>query len=201
MDIRDKIVEGASVLFRTYGIKAVTMDMLAGHMGISKRTIYENFTDKDELLTGVLRMMVDRQKELTQRIIDESENAIIAIFRILEINRNHFQDMSPAFRADIKRFHNEYLMKISDKCEMPDYRNNLQVIVKGVGDGLFRTDINPDLVNRCLYSLGKSTMDNELFPMELFTMRDIMKNIFISYLRGISTTKGNNLIDGLESGF
>jgi TetR/AcrR family transcriptional regulator, cholesterol catabolism regulator len=201
MEIQEKILEGASLLFRTYGIKAVTMDMLATHMGISKRTIYENFTDKDELLTGVLKMMVERQKELTQRIIDESDNAIVAIFRILEINRNHFQDMSPAFRADIKRFHNEYHLKKTEKYEMPDYHNNLQVIVKGVKDGLFRDDLNPDLVNRCLYSLGKGTMDSELFPLELFTMRDILKNVFINYLRGISTPEGVSMIDKLEAGF
>jgi AcrR family transcriptional regulator len=54
MEIRNRIIEGAAELFKNYGIKSVTMDSLANHLGISKRTIYEAFSDKDELLTGVL---------------------------------------------------------------------------------------------------------------------------------------------------
>ena len=55
MDIRDRIIEGAAELFKTYGIKSVTMDSLANQFGMSKRTIYEVFSDKDELLMAVLR--------------------------------------------------------------------------------------------------------------------------------------------------
>lgn len=201
MNIQERILEGAATLYKTYGIKSVTMDQLASHLGISKRTIYENFTDKDELLAGVLKMMAEKQKSLTKRIIDESENVIVAIFRILEISRNHLQDISPAFFADIKKYHNDFLYKNSGKCEMPDYRNNLQVVIKGIEDNLFRKDINPDLVNRCLYSLGKSTMDSDLYPLEQFTMRDIVKNVYISYLRGISTPEGIDLINRLEANF
>ena len=201
MNIQERILEGAATLFKTYGIKSVTMDQLASHLGISKRTIYENFTDKDELLAGVLKMMAEKQKSLTKRIIDESENVIVAIFRILEISRNHLQDLSPAFFADIKKYHNDFLYKNSGKCEMPDYRSNIQVVIKGIEDNLFRKDINPDLVNRCLYSLGKSTMDSDLYPLEQFTMRDIVKNVYISYLRGISTPEGIDLINRLEANF
>ena len=201
MNIQERILEGAATLYKTYGIKSVTMDQLASHLGISKRTIYENFTDKDELLAGVLKMMAEKQKSLTKRIIDESENVIVAIFRILEISRNHLQDLSPAFFADIKKYHNDFLYKNSGKCEMPDYRNNIQVVIKGIEDNLFRKDINPDLVNRCLYSLGKSTMDGDLYPLEQFTMRDIVKNVYISYLRGISTPEGIDLINRLEANF
>jgi len=201
LNIQERILEGAATLFKTYGIKSVTMDQLASHLGISKRTIYENFTDKDELLAGVLKMMTEKQKSLTQRIIDESENVIVAIFRILEISRNHLQDLSPAFFADIKKYHHDFLYKNSAKCEMPDYRNNIQVVIKGIEDNLFRKDINPDLVNRCLYSLGKSTMDGDLYPLEQFTMRDIVKNVYISYLRGISTPEGIDLINRLEANF
>ena len=57
MDYRQKIIETAALMFRTYGIRAVTMDMLANELGISKRTIYEKFRDKDELLAGVLKLM------------------------------------------------------------------------------------------------------------------------------------------------
>ncbi len=201
MDIRNRIIEGAAGLFKTYGIKSVTMDSLANHLGISKRTIYEVFSDKDELLMVVLKRMNEKQKALVTRILEESENSIVAIFRMLEINRDYLQEMSPVFYADLKKYHNDVLMKRKDKSEMPDYRNNQKVIERGIKENLFRNDINPNLVNRCLYSLARSIMDNDLYPYEEFTRREVVKNVFINYLRGISTVEGNNLISNLEFGF
>ena len=201
MDNRDRIIEGAAELFKTYGIKSVTMDSLANHLGMSKRTIYEVFSDKDDLLIGVMKWMAEKQKELVKRVFDDSENALIAIFKLLETNMNHFQEMSPAFQADMKKFHHEVLMKKTDKCEMPDYRNNKQLIERGIKEKLFRKDINPELVNRCLYSHVRSIMDQDLYPFEQFTRREVVKNIFINYLRGISTKVGIELINRLEAKF
>jgi TetR/AcrR family transcriptional regulator, cholesterol catabolism regulator len=199
MDIRERIIDGASQMFMTYGIKSVTMDSLANQFGISKRTIYEVFSDKDELLMAVLTRMATKQKELVKRVLDESENSIVAIFRMLEMNRDNFQSMSPAFQADLKKYHHEVLMKKSDQSEMPDYRNHQEVIENGIKEKLFRKDINPDLVNRCLFNLGRSIIDNDLYPYELFTRHEVIQNIFINYLRGISTQKGLELIDKLEA--
>lgn len=201
MEIRERIIEGAANLFRTYGIKTVTMDSLAAQLGISKRTIYEVFSDKDELLVRVLEWMAERQRVLVGRILEESENAIIAIFRLLETNRDHFQNMSPAFQADLKKYHYEVLINKNDKGLMPDYRNNIAVIERGIRENLFRKDINPDIVNRCLYSLGRSTMDFDLYPFEDFTRREVIKNVFISYMKGIATVKGIELINNLEAKF
>ena len=201
MEIRERIIVGASELFKTFGIKAVTMDSLASHLGISKRTIYEVFSDKDELLIGVLKWMAERQRELVERILNDSDTAIDAIFKLLEINRNHFQDMSPAFHHDLKKFHYEFLIRRNEECEMPDYQDNLQVIERGIKEKLFRNEINPDLVNRCLFSLGRSIMDNDLFPYEQFSRSEVVKNTFINYLRGISTSKGIELINHLEVQF
>lgn len=201
MDNKERIIEGAAELFKTYGIKSVTMDSLASHLGISKRTIYEVFADKDELLIGVLTWMAEKQRILVKKVLDDSENAIFAIFRLLQINRDHFQNMSPAFHADIKKYHYDFLMKNTDKCNMPDYRNNQQVIEKGIEEKLLRKDINADLANRCLYLIGRSIMDEELYPYELFTRKEVIHNTFINFLKGISTPEGLKLINRLETDF
>ncbi len=201
MENRNRVIEGAAGLFRTYGIKSVTMDSIASNLGMSKRTIYEVFSDKDELVTAVLTWMAEKQKEQVTKILDESDNSIVAIFRMLELNRDYLQELTPAFQADLKKFHNDVLMKKSDKCEMPDYRNHQQVIERGIKEKLFRKTINPDLVNRCLYSLGRSIMDSELYPFESFSRHEVIKNVFINYLRGIATDEGHTLINKLEAKF
>ncbi|HEX2921406.1 MAG TPA: TetR/AcrR family transcriptional regulator [Bacteroidales bacterium] len=199
MNIKQRIVEGAAELFRKFGIKSVTMDSIASELGISKRTIYENFSDKNELLIAVLKWMTGRQKEFLRRIVEESENPIEAIFRVLEFNKDHFQGMSPVFQADLKKFF--WSLKNRDEYDLPDYRNHQEIIEKGVKDGYFRSDINPDLANRCLYYLGKSILDDEMYPFELFQRSDVVKNTFINYLKGISTEKGIELINRLEANF
>lgn len=201
MEIKDRIIEGAATSFMAYGIRSVTMDSLASQMGISKRTIYEIFNDKDTLLIEVLARMARQQKDLVKKVLDESENSIEAIFRMLEINRDNFQYMSPAFQADLKKYHHDILMRDTEKIEMPDYRNHYLVIEKGIKEGLFRKDINPDIVNRCLYNLGRSIMDNEQYPYDQFSRREVIHNIFINYLRGITTPKGLILINRLEEKF
>jgi len=201
MDIRTRIIEGAADLFRTYGLKTVTMDSLAGHLGMSKRTIYEVFEDKDELLFEVLKQMARKQQDLMEKILKESGNALIAIFRLMEINIDFFQNTSPVFQAELKKYHYEVLMKKYDKCDMPDFRNNQQIIDRGIKEKLFRKDINSDLANRCLYSLVRSVLDFELYPFENFTRKEVIKQSVINYLRGISTQEGLELINSLERKF
>lgn len=201
MDIKERIIDGAAELFKTYGIKSVTMDSIANQFGMSKRTIYEIFADKDELLMAVLTRMNQQMKDLIRKVLAESENSIVAIFKMLEINRDNFQSMSPAFMADLKKYHYEVLMKKADRSEMPDYRNHQEIIENGINEGLFRSEINPDLANRCLFNLGSSIMNNDQYPFDQFSRRDVIRNIFINYLRGISTQKGLLLIDKLEEKF
>jgi AcrR family transcriptional regulator len=201
MEIKERIIESAAELFRMYGIKAVTMDSLATYLGISKRTIYEVFADKDELLIGVLKWMAEKQSKLVTRVLQESENAIVAIFKLLEINWNHFQQMSPSFPEDLKRYYHKVLMKKLNQHEMPGYRDHIEVIERGINENLFRKDINPDLVSRCLHSLLKSTIDQNLYPYEEFSRVEVVKNVFINYMRGIATTNGLELINKLDPVF
>lgn len=201
MEIKNRIIEGAANLFKTYGIRSVTMDSLAAHLGMSKRTIYEVFADKDELLVSVLQWMVEKQKALITKILEDSENAIYAIFRLLEISRDHFQEMSPAFHADLRKYHYEVMISSMEKSGVPDYRNNIQIIERGIKENFFRKDINPDIVNRCLFSLGRLAVDFDLFPSEEFTRRDVIRHGFINYMKGVCTKEGNDLINKLETTF
>jgi len=195
MDYRQRIIEEASKMFRTYGIRAVTMDMLAGHMNISKRTIYEVFRDKDELLRGVLEWMAVKQKERTAEIMKDSDNVIEAIFRIIDLMMDHFQKVSPAFLMDIKRIHLEAIENAEKHNTIPYVDNNFEILKKGVEQGIFRSDINIELTNKCMLEVTKMTVDKDIFPPDHFPGSEVVKNLYISYLRGISTPKGLELID------
>ncbi|MCJ7447447.1 MAG: TetR/AcrR family transcriptional regulator [Bacteroidales bacterium] len=195
MDYRQRIIEDAALMFRTYGLRAVTMDMLANHMGISKRTIYEVFKDKDELLRGVLRWMAVRQREVMTKILNESENVIEAIFKMLDLMRDHFQNMSPAFQMDMKRHHHDVMKKLDELNELPYINNNSEIIERGIREGVFRKDIDVEIINKCMLEVARMSNDKSVFPPDDFLNKDVIRNFYLNYLRGISTQKGLDLIN------
>jgi AcrR family transcriptional regulator len=174
------------------------MDMLANQMGMSKRTIYEVFKDKDELLSGVLKWMTVRQREMTAKVFNESENVIEAIFKMLDLMQEHFRNMSPAFQMDMKRFHNDLVTKLTEADELPYYSNNADVLKRGIKEGIFRKDIDIQITNKCLLEVIRMSNDKEMFPPEDFFNKDIIRDFYLNYLRGISTQKGLDLINHYE---
>jgi AcrR family transcriptional regulator len=198
MDNRQRIIEEAAQMFRTYGIRAVTMDMLASQLGISKRTIYEIFRDKDEILSGVLRWMSDRQNEVMEMIMSDSDNVIEAIYRLLDLMADHFRKMSPAFRLDMKRYLSQIKDRFTEVEELPYRENNKMLIERGIREGIFRDDIDVNIINRCMFEVARLSNDNEIFPPDHFQNEDVQRNFYINYMRGLCTSKGLELIDFYE---
>jgi AcrR family transcriptional regulator len=199
MDYRQRIIEEAAHMFRTYGIRAVTMDMLANQMSISKRTIYEVFADKEELLAGVIDWMTVRQKETLARVLSESENVIEVVFRMLDLMESHINRMSPAFLLDMKRLHEKVMKMPEIRDNFPYMSSNIEILKRGIAEGVFRNDIDIDLTNKCMLEVVKMTHDQKVFPPDNYTNIDIVKNFYLNYLRGISTQKGLTLIEQYEN--
>jgi AcrR family transcriptional regulator len=198
MDYRQKIIEEGAMMFRTYGIRAVTMDMLATNMGISKRTIYEVFSDKDELLKGVLKWMLEKQRELMTKIFSESENVIEAIFKMIDLMTDHFQRMSPAFQMDMQRLHRDIQKNREELIDLPYLSNNSEILNRGIKEGVFRDDIDVEITNKCMLEVARMSNDMNVFPPDDFANKDVIRNFYINYLRGISTRKGLDLINFYE---
>jgi len=198
MDYRQKIIEEAAKMFRTYGIRAVTMDMLATQMGISKRTIYEVFRDKDELLKGVMKWMSERQRELINEFFNESDNVIEAIFKMLDLMIIHFQKMSPAFQMDIKKYHKAFIDNPEEMHDLPYYSNNSEVLARGIKEGVFRSDIDIGITNKCLLEVARLSSDTDIFPPDDFLNKDVIRNFYIFFLMIRPPPRGLDLISKFE---
>ena len=193
MDYRQKIIETAALMFRTYGIRTVTMDMLANELGISKRTIYEKFRDKDELLAGVLKLMAVKQKEAVVKVFGESENVIAAIFRLFDMVCEHFRNMSPAFRLDMEKYYNYIVKNLLESYELLYTTNNLEMLKRGIKEGIFREDIDIDITNQYLNEVLRMSGERDIYSSE--NNRNVFRDFYVNYLRGISTPKGLELIN------
>ena len=195
MDYRQKILDEAAEMFRIYGIRAVTMDMLASRMSISKRTIYEVFRDKEELLKGVLKCMAEKQSAVLQKYFGESENVIEAIFKMMDLMFEHFRNMSPAFRLDMRRIKRELGDYPDMMKELPYFSNNAEILNRGISEGVFREDIDVEMTSRLMLEMLKMSHDQEIFPHDNVDFSDSVRGFYINFLRGISTPEGLDLIN------
>ncbi|MCD4770611.1 MAG: TetR/AcrR family transcriptional regulator [Bacteroidales bacterium] len=199
MDYKERITDEAAILFMKYGIRAVTMDTIAHHLGISKRTIYENFADKDELLTSVIKRMASRQKEVFRELMEGSENVIEAIFMILKRAAAHFQSANPTYMIDLKKYHYKVYESISGKSDIKNFKMSQIIFERGIKENIFRKDLNIELVNAAVHGFIDILRDHEYFPPEKFTRMEVIDTVLINYLKGISTDKGAELIDKQRS--
>src|SRR5882762_6822999 len=105
IETKEKILKGAEDLFVKYGIRSISMDDIARHLSVSKKTLYQHFVDKDELVTMAIQSRLEEQKKIYDEITNESENSIDELHRIGYCIRKHNQESSPSLFFDIQKFH------------------------------------------------------------------------------------------------
>jgi len=195
MDVRERIIHEAAVLFMKFGIRAVTMDSIAHHLGMSKRTIYEHFADKNELLMSVMETMAARQKESFREIMARADNVIEALFEILRIATLHFNNTNPTFFMDLNKYHYRVYEKICQKGDIKNYEMSLAMLRRGVDEKVFRDDINIEIVNIGIHNALDITRENEELAAGRYSRFEILDNLLFNYLIGISAPRGQELIN------
>jgi len=199
MEVRERIISESGVLFGKYGIRSMTMDALAVEMGISKRTIYERFKDKDTLLLEVMTYYRQQTADNAHKLIEQSENAIEALFRIMKNTVNQIEQLNPLFFHDFKKYHPRIFKQIAQPGDIRDFSITLNLLETGVKQKVFRSDIHIDIVNRTLHELF------DLFGMESsliqagYRHKQMFDHIIIPYFRGISTENGLALLKACKS--
>ncbi len=193
MEIKEKIISFSRTQFLKYGIRSVTMDMIADQMGISKRTIYEKFSNKDELLENCILEAQKEQKIMMEEMFSGSSNVIEATLKFIKIQINAINSINPVFLIELKKYYTEIWTKINSK-EESGIAMIKSLIQKGVDEKLFRNDINIEIISRLINEQFKLLNNQDLFPEDQFSKAEIFENIAINFLRGIATDKGLEVI-------
>jgi len=172
----------------------MTMDALAEEMGISKRTIYESFRDKDTLLMEVIRYYKNQSAEMADQLIDQSENAIEALFRIIRMTIDQMARLSPAFLHDLKKYHQKVFKEFAEPGEIRDLSMTRKLLETGVKQEVFRADIHIEIVNHTIHALFDLFGHNSNMIDAGFNRKDMFENVLVPFFRGISTEKGQKLL-------
>lgn len=178
-------------LFSQNGIKSVSMDDIAQSIGISKRTIYELYSDKEELLCQGIIFNFDRYKKLLAAIEKESETILEAILYFYREIIKHPKCYNKKFYTDLKRY--PRAMQIQEQYKDEFSLTCIQYFSRGVKEGIFLSEINFEIV-----ALFAKKYINMMQPSKSFSshsIAEVYNTILYTFLRGISTEKGIRIVD------
>ena len=189
--LRGRIVKAAMNAFRERGIRLVTMDDVAADLGISKRTLYETFDKKEDLLYEALVMFHETRRAQMEQQLANCENVIEIILAVYKRKVEDFHKTNPLFYADmvryprIVRFLNQQDLQLRSKME--------KFIERGINEGYFRSDVNYELTSRLFDALGTYVVENQLYRQ--YSIEDIFHGLIFVSLRGLCTERGVRALD------
>lgn len=197
-DIKYKILKGAEELFMRYGVRSISMDDIARHLGVSKKTLYQHFADKDELVLLVSRSHLERNIAQFDGIRDESKNPIEELARISVCMKFNMEAMNPSLLFDLQKFHpkawSEWI-NFKGKYLRDSIVRNLN---QGIADGYIRADVNPEVMAAMRIELVQVAFNNDIFPPNRFRLAEVQEQIFDHFVFGLVTEKGRKLYQKLK---
>jgi AcrR family transcriptional regulator len=183
-------------LYMRYGIKSITMDDVATHLGMSKKTLYKHVADKDDLVGKIVDQEIEIQQNDTTCIFSKELNAIEELLMVSKMVNHKLKEVNPSTEYDLKKYYPNHFEKLVKARRERMYKNVVANIVKGKTEGLYRNDLNDDVIGKMQVSLIEGMLENEVFTIEEFTSPKFFQEIFIYHIRGIANQKG---IDFLEN--
>jgi TetR/AcrR family transcriptional regulator, cholesterol catabolism regulator len=195
--MEERIKKESMQLFMKQGVRSVTMDDIARHMGISKRTIYEHFKDKDALVKECILSHKREQEAHRKIIILESSNMMEAIYRVMFEFMLSIKHTHPSFMSDVKKYHHVICEDLIEKYREDNIREMINLIQQGIDEGLFRSEIHVEVIARILNVQLRALSDEQVFPSSRYSVSDVFFNIIVTFTRGIATEKGIAVIETL----
>ena len=190
MEIKERIIAKAREQFFRYGVKSITMDDIAGELGISKKTIYQHFEDKDAIVHQL--MMAEMANDMCEwNDLDGSSNNVIEkIVKSMDIIRKAFAEINPSAFFDIKKYHPKTWQLFQDHKQNFVMDSIRKELLQGIEEGFFRADIKVEILVRMRLEQIEIGFDPHLFPPNKFSLIEVELTLLDHYIRGILTPKG-----------
>ena len=178
-------------LFMKYGIKSVTMDDVSRELGISKKTLYQYVDNKNDLLAKILELELDDSDCFMEGIDRSKVNAIEELFIIHQYLIKVLKEISPSSLYDLKKYYPDFYIKMKSQRREKIYHRVIQNMQKGISEGLYRNDINIDLIAKMQVDRVEKTMDSDYLTLDEISAPEIFLDVFKYHIRGIASEKGH----------
>jgi AcrR family transcriptional regulator len=194
MDTQQRILQKATELFMRLGIRAVSMDEIATQSGVSKKTIYQFYKDKDELVDAVMQSEEQSVQQDSKECLEQSENAVEEILLTLSRVYARFSKMNPVIISDMQRFHAKAHNRFQ-KLKYEHLNNVIQDnIQRGIQEGLYRNSLNIEVITKYRLESIMIPFNLNVYPSSEYSLADVAKELMEHFLFGLATLKGHELI-------
>lgn len=192
--MKERIQQKADELFARYGIRSITMDEIASQLGMSKKTIYQYFSDKDELVDAVIANVMEYSKACCERDRAESENAIDEVFRAMDMMNDIFRNMNPGMMFDLERYHPRTYKRFLEHKNKYLYQTIILNLERGINEELYRPEIRIDVIAKFRLEAIMIVFNHELFKDTKANLAELQHEILEHFLYGSASLKGYKLI-------
>ena len=195
MEVRETIVEKAAELYMQFGIRSVTMDDIARDLSISKKTIYQYFKDKRELVNTICRVHLDMEEERFVGVAVESENSVHELILVSKCLRESMQEMKVNIMNELKKFYPE-AWKMYHTFKSSVMRESIMTVInRGKKEGYFRPELDAELIAIMRMEQVESFIMNNLYPKDKYTFTEAQMHLFDHFIHGLFTIEGHQLFN------
>ena len=194
METKERIAAKAEELFMQYGIRSVSMDDIANNLGMSKKTLYQYFADKDELVEAVVDGHIDIVEGDCMNCRKDAKDAIHEIFLTMEHIMEEFNNMNPMLLYDLEKFHFKAYQRFKnykDKFLLQIIRSNIEW---GIKEELYRADLNVDVLSKYRIESIMIPFNVAVFPPGKYNLAKTSQIMIENFTYGLATIKGHKLI-------
>ncbi|WP_017258543.1 TetR/AcrR family transcriptional regulator [Pedobacter arcticus] len=189
------ILDEAEKLFMKFGMRSVTMDDIAKHLSISKKTIYANFKDKNELVLNMVSNMLIKDECNINECHAKAENAIDEIFLVMDFLKEMLSAINPIVFYDLEKYHNEAYKMMMNFHEVRIYSLVKAGLERGIRENIFRSDINVDILATARVAHINWVFQSDLVRSGKYSLYQVIEELTTHFLFGICTLSGHILIN------
>lgn len=187
---RLEILERASHVFMKYGIKSVTMDDLSRELGISKKTFYKYFEDKNDIVRSIIELKVQMDRALCSNTMCQSENAIDQLINISRLVIEHIGNVNPTVFYDLQKYHADaWQIMTQHKWEfvLSMIRENIE---QGIKEKIYRDNLDPEIIARLYVGSTDMILNGDVFPWPEFKFQNVFTEMIRFHIKGMASDKG-----------
>ena len=194
INTKDRIRQKADELFMRYGLRSVSMDDIANALGISKKTIYQFFADKNELVDAVLEETLSFSKQNCDRNRTGSANAVEEIFLSMDVADQIFRNMHPSVIFDMQKYHPQAFSRFLKHKNEYLYNIVFKNLERGIKEELYRPEINTEILSRFRVESMLMSFNPEFYISQKHNVAEVERQLLEHFLYGIASLKGHKFI-------
>ncbi len=195
MEIKDRILQHAGALFLRNGIKSVSMDDIAAELAMSKKTLYKTFDNKDEIVLGVITQHLGKSQGECTYMASHAADAVKEMLDISHWAEQQFSGIHPGVFYDLRKYHPAAWALFSAHKNTFILDQIIRNLRRGMAEGLFRADLDVDVLARLNLTQIELAFDRDLYPPAQFGAVRVNKVFDEHFLLGVATLKGHRLFN------